>query len=209
MITLLSHFVLLLSTSHSNLVDTIPSCIAYMKTETGTLLTKYEYKGQHWYALRPSANKVIDNNSDKMTTIAFYDSTCHVVGYWTKGGIAGLNRITPDSIQKEKIKLLWTEKDSTKKKNTTPKTPVLSDTIAKMSVAKGATWIEETSCKEDTLYRFENKKAVKDNGVRVFDGLYYNKEGKAVPEGTGCLTRYWWHMYNGKFSRTQFRPGYR
>ncbi|MBP9103900.1 MAG: hypothetical protein KBF82_08570 [Chitinophagaceae bacterium] len=191
--------------------DSIPSCIMDMKKTFPLLsVTEYQYKGQPWFLIVKDtvAEKVV-KNADHQTHLKFYNQECELVCTWTKGGIAALNRVIPDSVEKEKIIKLPTQPDTAAKKNSIPATDILPDTIAKLAIIKGITWIEETNCKEDNLYRFENKKAMKNNGVPVFDGAYFNQQGNAMPKGGGCIQKYWWHLYNGKFSRTQFRPGYR
>jgi hypothetical protein len=188
--------------------DTIPPCIIHIKTETGKLITKYEYKGQYWYAFRTPAMKVIDNTSDKMTTITFYDSTCHVVGRWTKGGIAGLNRVTPDSIDKTKIKPLWAEKDSAAAliKNYIPTLP---DTIQKIALLKKSDWIEEGIYQGKYIYRFQNKVDKPTASNIIFTGSYYSEDGKINPLAKPQTKLWWWHLVAGKYSRTQFRPRYK
>ena len=211
MLHLVSSFLLMLPGGVSNKADTIPPCIAHIKKETGKRLTKYEYKGQYWFSYQP-LEKVVDNNSDKMTTITFYDSTCQVVARWTKGGIAGLNKISPDTVDKKKIIPLWAEKPDTVTAKTAAKTPVantLPDSITRMALSKKINWIEESNCKEVTLYRFEKVTSGNNSSKIEFAGLYYNEQGKAIPKGSSCVTKSWWHLYNGKFNRTQFRPGYR
>jgi hypothetical protein len=197
-----------MQTTFASIQDTIPPCIIHIKTETGKLITKYEYKGQYWYAFRPSAMKVIDNTSDKMTTITFYDSTCHVVGRWTKGGIAGLNKVSPDSIQKDKIVPLWAEKDSIVAaiKN---KTPTLPDTIQKLALLKKSDWIEEGFYQGKNIYRFQTNVTKLGGSNITFKGAYYSEDGKINPVAKPQAKLWYWHLVSGKFSRTQFTPGYK
>jgi hypothetical protein len=42
------------------------------------------------------------NISDRQTIIKFYNDSCNLVCTWIKGGIAGMNKVKPDSIEKEK-----------------------------------------------------------------------------------------------------------
>ena len=211
MLYLVSSFFLMLPARGSSKADTIPPSIAYIKAETGKLLTKYDYKDQQWFSYQP-AEKAVTNNSDKMKTITFYDSTCQVVARWTKGGIAGLNKISPDTVDIKKIIPLWAEKPDTntgKAPAKIPETRTLPDSIIKMALSKKITWIEETNCKQVSLYRFEKITPGSYNSNIEFSGLYYNNHGKAIPKGSNCVSKLWWHFYNGKFNCTQFRPGKR
>ncbi len=191
--------------------DTIPPCINLIKTETGKLITKYEYKGQYWYAFRTPAMKVIDNTSDKMTTITFYDSTCHVVGRWVKGGIAGLNKTTPDTIQKEKIIPLWAEKDTAVNQTSNNKKYILPDTIQKMAIQKKAKWIQQSDCAGKIYYNFQLLSKTNTGNAIVFENINYTAQGKPqakIPAGKTS----WWNISDtnpATFKHTQFRPGYR
>lgn len=210
MIRLLSHFIFLLPIDNSIPVDTIPPCIAYMKTETGKLLSKYEYKGQHWFALQASL-KVTDNNSDKMTTITFYDSTCKTVARWTKGGIAGLNKVTPDTIDKKSIIPLWAEKDTVVKQTSDYKKYTLPDTIQKMVILKKVKWIRQSDCAGKIYYNFQDLSKSGAGNTIAFETMNYNEQAEPqakIPFGKVS----WWRVsetYPVTFTNTQFRPGYR
>ncbi len=210
MIRLLSHFVFIFSNVDITPVDTIPDCISYMKTDTGKLLSKYEYKGQYWYAFQP-ALKVVDNNSDKMTTITFYDSTCHVVAKWTKGGIAGLNNVSPDTVDKKSIIPLWAEKDSAVTKASAYSKTVLPDTIQKMAILKKAKWIQQSDCGWIMYYQFQLLPKPNNGSTICFETTYYTAQGTTqakIPFGKVS----WWHWSDKDsviFKQTQFRPGYR
>jgi hypothetical protein len=190
--------------------DTIPSCIESMKISTGRLLTKYEYKGQYWFAFHPFL-KVIDNNSDKMTTITFYDSTCKIIARWTKGGIAGLNKVTPDTIDKKSIVSLWAEKDTVVKETAGYKKYLLPDTIQKMAIQKKIKWIQQSDCLGKKYYNFQLLSKTNTGSGIAFETMYYNEQGK--PEAKISFGKVsWWHLGDTNpvtFKHTQFRPGYR
>jgi hypothetical protein len=194
----------------SSLQDTIPPCITHIKTETGKRITKYEYKGQYWFAFQSSL-KVVDNNSDKMTTITFYDSTCRVVARWTKGGIAGLNKVTPDTVDKKNIIPLWAEKDTVSKQIADYKKYSLPDTIQKMAILKKAKWIQQSDCAGKIYYNFQLLSTTNTGSTISFENMNYN--GQAKPQAKipfGKLS--WWRVNDSNpvtFTHTPFRPGYR
>ena len=78
--------------------DSLPRCIIEMKTTTESFVTVYEYKGQRWFVFTKINPAPEPNVSDKMNYTKFYDAACKLVCTWKKGGITGMNKVTPDTI---------------------------------------------------------------------------------------------------------------
>jgi len=189
--------------------DSLPPCIGSVLNIEPRTVTQYDYKGQRLYSYKTSYQTRPQNNSDQMTTIRFYDSNCRLVFTWTRGGIAGLNKIIPDSIQKDKIITIRTDTLDTMvvKKIVTPTS--LPDSITKLAALKKSYWIEENNYKGNLLFRFQNPADKSTTSKVTFAGPWYDEKGKIVAVNPSGKT-WWWHTTtNGKFSRTPFRPGFR
>src|SRR6187549_3541988 len=98
--------VLFIHSRTSATIDSLPACIVNISTTDIHTFTEYDYKGQRWFSFTQVAKAPDPKISDKMTITRIYDRNCHLQCTWTKGGIAGLNKISPDTIQKEKIKIV-------------------------------------------------------------------------------------------------------
>lgn len=167
--------------------DSLPACIDSIKNKTSATVAVYDYKGQHWFVVAPKAKTPPTNYSDQMTYIKFYNSNCQLVCTWTKGGIAGLNRVTPDSIEKEKIKLL-----------TQPMPP---DTIQKIARLKNAFDIQEYSYNGKKLYCLTSKipsvTELAKKGISTKSEPYYDETGKLIAtfkratSGTFMRSQHW------------------
>lgn len=162
--------ILLLSGNCYAATDSLPACINTMKISTESSVTEYEYKGQRWFVFTKIIPPVEPNVSDKMTITKFYNDSCRLACTWTKGGIAGLNRVMPDTIEKEKIKNIAE--------------PLLPQTIEKLATAKSALSIEQYTYQGKLLYRLiqlpltANQLAAK--GIKVIDEPYYNEQGTII-----------------------------
>jgi hypothetical protein len=188
--------------------DSLPPCISNSLQIEPRIVTQYDYKGQRLFSYKTSAQTKPNNNSDQMSTIRFYDYNCRLVFTWIKGGVAGLNKTMPDSIQKEKIITIRVDTLDTIVVRKTQSTPVLPDTIAKLALKKNSGWIEESSYKGNYYYRFETPASNSTSQKTTFGGPYYNEKAIIVTPAKSSMIA-WWHIRNGKFSRTPFRPGYR
>ncbi|MEJ7674277.1 MAG: hypothetical protein WKF59_16680 [Chitinophagaceae bacterium] len=75
-----------------------------MKQKDSLLIVdKYDYKGQQWFSMRRMLTLKESQMSDRMYHQEFYNKDCKLVCTLTKGGIAGLNKVLPDTIDKTKI----------------------------------------------------------------------------------------------------------
>ncbi len=192
-----------------NKTKQLPACIAAIQAKDSLVtITEYRYKGQRWFAIGKKASHPEQNNSDKMSTINFYNDSCKIVCSWKKGGIAGLNKVFPDSVQKEKIILADTTTEDSNKITNSQKVS-LPDSIEKLARLKKSSWIEETIYDGKLVYRFPNLSDKKTPSKITFVNPFYDENGIIVT--TVALTRraFWWHKSDGKFSRTQFKPGFR
>lgn len=188
--------------------DSLPPCISNVLHIEPRIVTQYDYKGQRLFSYKTNYQPKLQNNSDQMSTIRFYNYNCQLVFTWIKGGVAGLNKTIPDSIQKEKIITIRVDTLDTivAKKMQSP--PALPDTIAKMALQKNSGWIEESSYKGNYYYRLEAPAPNSNSQKTTFGGPYYNEKAIiSTPAKSSMIA--WWHIRNGKFSRTPFRPGYR
>ena len=162
--------------------DSLPPCINTMKISTESFVTEYEYKGQRWFVFtkinQPHENKI----SDKIYNTKFYDANCKLVCTWTKGGITGFNKVTPDTIEKAKIKKVEIVlEDSIKKYSTNSN--ALPDTILKLALAKNVQEIKEYLYRDKILYTFRYPlyyQPVPNEDNVTIDIPYYDKTGKLI-----------------------------
>ncbi len=85
-------------------VDSLPACILKMKQKDSLLIVdKYDYKGQQWFVMRRMLTLKESQMPDRMYHLDFYNKDCKLVCTHTKGGFAGLNKVSPDTIDKTKI----------------------------------------------------------------------------------------------------------
>ena len=163
--------------------DSLPPSINTMKISTESFVTEYEYKGQRWFMFTkinpPLENKI----SDKIYNTKFYDANCKLVCTWTKGGIAGFNNVTPDTIEKAKIKKVEiAQKDTIK--NPSANLTALPDTIIKLALAKNVQEVEEYVYRNIILYNFNyqlyNNHQLPEKGKVTIDEPYYDKNGKVI-----------------------------
>ena len=150
--------------------DSLPACIVSIKKDTQNLVSEYGYKEQRWFAITKKKNLSPENYPDKMTITKFYNDNCQLVCTWTKGGIAGLNKVAPDTIEKEKIKLL--------------NTLTLPDMIQKVATQKNTKEIQEFIYDGKTLYLIPNNTPpayeLAKKGVATIDEPYYDEKGKLI-----------------------------
>ncbi|MBA3674490.1 MAG: hypothetical protein H0W75_05950 [Chitinophagaceae bacterium] len=165
-------------------VDSLPACILKMKQKDSLLIVdKYDYKGQQWFSMRRMLNLKESQMSDRMNHLEFYNEDCKIVCTWTKGGIAGLNKVTPDTIEKAKIKKIEILlKDSIKKYPVNSN--ALPGTIVKMALAKNVQEIVEYLYQDKILYEFRYplyyKQELPKKGSVTIDDPYYDKNGKVI-----------------------------
>lgn len=188
--------------------DSLPSCVASQLQIEPRTVTYYDYKGQKLYSYKTIYQARPSNNSDQMTTTRFYDSNCRLVCTWTKGGIAGLNKMIPDTIQKDKIIAIRTDTLDTVVVKKLAVITSLPDNISKLAGLKKSNWIEESNYKGNYIFRFQNPADNPTTSKVTFAGAWFDEKGKPIPAVPTGQT-WWWHISNGKYSRTPFRPGYR
>lgn len=209
----LNHTILLILTVSccSNLfaaTDSLPSCVGQVLQVEPRIITYYDYKGQKLYSYKTTYQTRSTNNSDQMTTTHFYDSNCRLVCTWTKGGIAGLNKIVPDSIQKDKIIIICTDTVDTVEIKKLVTITSLPDSIVKLAILKKSNWIEENNYKGNYIFRFQNPADNPTTSKVTFAGAWYDEKGKPVSASPSGKT-WWWHITKGTYVRTPFSPGYR
>ena len=163
--------------------DSLPACINTMKISTESFVTEYQYKGQRWFVFTkinpPRENEV----SDKITHTKFYGANCKLVCTWTKGGITGINKVTPDTIVKAQIKRKEiTSKDTIRKLYIIPAT--LPDTILKLALANNCSEIKEFLYQDKILYNFRYpiyyKQQLPEKGSVTIDDPYYDISGNVI-----------------------------
>lgn len=167
------------------ITDTIPPCINTMKIETGRILSEFDYKGQYWFSFTNPDDTIKNNNSDKLTTWSFYDANCKLVARWQKGGVAGLNKITPDTIDKKKIILIRTlQFDTLQKKETSINH--LPGPVVKVADSLHGMSIQEYKYKGQRLYLVHvlltaiQRKELLNKGIVTVDEPYYDEKGKII-----------------------------
>lgn len=171
-ISLLTSFTIAtISANATGTIDSLPSCIVRMKKNDSLItIVEYNYKAQRWFVIEKKITKPEKNYPDKMTTTKFYNDNCQLVCTWVKGGIAGLNKVVPDTIEKDKIKVL--------------NILTLPDTIQKLGIQKNIKEIQEFSYNGKTLYRILNNTLpayeLAKKGIATIDEPYYDEKGKIV-----------------------------
>jgi hypothetical protein len=117
--------------------------------------------------------------------------------------------MVPYTVEKGKIiTLKVTTFDTTEIKKTNIAIS-LPDTIAKIAALKNSQWIEENSYDGKFIYRFQSLPQNPATSQIAFTAPYFDEKGKAVVPKKMTGRTFWWHKVEGKFSKTQFRPGYR
>ncbi len=188
--------------------DSLPPCIVHLSTKEPVLFYQYEYKGKQLFSFKTAEQLANEkkNISDKMVTTRYYDYNCQLFCTTIKGGVAGLNKIMPDSVEKTKIILVNTiVSDTIVAKKAIP-APALPDTIAQLFKQKKIDWIEEITSDGKRLFRFQLKTT---NSKIVFAGPYYTESGAIGTTGKTTGKGAWWHASGTSFLRTQFRPGFK
>jgi len=181
----LFHIIALNNYPVTAITDTIPPCINTIKIETGHILSKYDYKGQCWFSFTNPVDTTENKNSDKMTTTLFYDANCNVVARWQKGGIAGLNKITPDTIDKKMIVMIRTIKFDTLQKKDSGSNR-LPEPVAKAADLIHGISIQEYMYIGQRLYLIytpltaTNRRELLNKGIVTVDEPYYDEKGKII-----------------------------
>lgn len=158
------------------ITDTLlPPCIKLWKKNNPARVSEYNYKGQRWFVFEGKQQDTLEtNNSDRQTIIKFYNDSCNLVCTWIKGGIAGMNRVKPDSIEKEKIFIIYTEPY-----------PV-SDTLLQIAMSKKSIAIDRYEYKGQVLYKLidsaQSPNELNKKGIKFISESYYNEKGNIVLE---------------------------
>ena len=160
--------------------DTLPPCINNITYATPRAVTEYEYKGQHWFSFTITSPASEKNYPDKLITTRYYNYDCHLMATWMKGGIAGFNKITPDTIEKEKIITLRTIIIDTTNLQKTMPYGHLSDTINKLAQATNASKIKEYNYKGIKLYLLLSPTSNIQIKSTTIDEPYYDETGKII-----------------------------
>ena len=162
--------------------DSLPDCINTMKISSESSVTEYEYKGQRWFGFT-KINQLLENEvSDKIIRTSFYNSECKLIFTWIKGGITGMNKVSPDTIKKTKIKNTGVfAKDVITQY---PDSSALPDTILKMALAQNVQEVMEYLYQDKTLYTFHyrlySNPRLPEKGSVTIDDPYYDKTGKVI-----------------------------
>jgi hypothetical protein len=156
----------LLSIAASAQTDTIPSCLLD-KTKGDSMLQvkQYYYKGQLWYSL---ANKKPVTQSDMIYHIKLMTANCKPVGEWTRGGIAGLNKIIPDTIDTKKI---WLKQSHSF---------FIPDTLGVAASRHSAYKIDAYTYKGEPLYKMISYTTPEQKKQMIIREYYYNYNGKLI-----------------------------
>lgn len=137
-----------------------PDCFTKAGKDTSTFLMRYTYKGETWYLKQ--TKKPETKISDKMVYLKFYNNQCQLVCTWTKGGIAGINKIVPDTIDKDKI------------------IPFVPDTVLKKAIAEKITTVTICRMNDSLVYLISKKTVAQNRSTYYFEDRYYNEDGKLV-----------------------------
>ena len=147
-------------------VDSLPACILKMKQKDSLLIVEeYDYKGQRWFLIGKKTTQPVENYPDKMTTTKFYNHNCQLVCTWTRGGIAGLNKVSPDSIDKTKI-IKIAEK--------------VPEKIMQLAIKNNALSITEYEYLGQTLYFLNTRNNDSTPKPMIVRELYYDKNGREI-----------------------------
>ncbi|MEJ7826597.1 MAG: hypothetical protein WKF91_00315 [Segetibacter sp.] len=148
-------------------VDSVPACILKMKQKDSLLIVdKYDYKGQQWFCLRRMLTLKESQISDQMYHLEFYNKDCKLVCTQVKGGIAGLNKVKPDSIDKTKIVKVTDEK--------------VPEKIMLLAIKNNAASITEYEYQGQTLYFLFKEKDRKAQKMMIVIEPYYDKTGTEI-----------------------------
>jgi hypothetical protein len=142
----------------------IPACLEEKAKDSTWLIQHYYYKGQLWYGFsRKNTAKV----SDYLATIRLANGDCDTVGQWKKGGIAGLNRLTPDTID---VKKLWLRQFHSF---------LLPDTIRSIAKQQHAFSVDAYIYKGEALYLMAVKKILTpaEKSKKIIREYYYRIDG--------------------------------
>ena len=162
--------------SRTLITDTLlPPCIKLWKKNNPARVSEYNYKGQRWFVFESKQQDTLEKNiSDRQTIIKFYNDSCNIVCTWTKGGIAGMNRVKPDSIEKEKIFMIYSEPYS------------VPETLLQIALSKKSIAIDRYEYKGQVLYKLidsaQSPNELNKKDIKFISEYYYNEKGKIVLE---------------------------
>lgn len=163
------------STTAPSVNDTLrslPLCIEALQAKDSLAIAiEYRYKGQRWFVISVKRLEVPSRISDTMTTTRFLDDSCRVVCTWKKGGVAGLNRVIPDTVDKNKL------------------FPFVPDTIRKKAIAEKITVIQVCSYNRNIVYLLSKQTLAQNRSTYHFDDRYYDARGTLVK--TNSYTQTW------------------
>ena len=186
--------------------DSLPTCIKHLAKGNIQSYTEYDYNGKRLFSFAISPKNKPINYYDSLGSIRFYDSSCKLFCTWMVGGIMG-SKMIPYSIEKQQIVTLRVVTFDSIPKREPLSSNNLPDSIAKLALKKNSHWIEETIYDGNRVYRFQDPS---DKSSKItFVNPYFDENGSIVSPVRFMRRAFWWHQVNGKFSRTQFRPGYR
>ena len=142
------------------------ACFLKMKQEDSLLMVnQYDYKGQRWFKMENKTTQPVENYPDKMTTTKFYNDNCQLVCTWTRGGIAGLNKVSPDTIDKTKI-LKFAEK--------------VPEKIMQLAINHNAVSISKYEYLGQTLYFLNKRDNYSTPQTTIVREPYYDKNGSII-----------------------------
>lgn len=213
--------------------DSLPPCINNITYAAPKTVTEYEYKGQHWFSFTITSPASEKNHPDKLITTRFYNYDCQLMATWMKGGIAGFNKITPDTIEKEKIIIIRTQTIDSSDLQEAKKYGQLPDTIKKLALIKNARKIKEYNYKGIKLFCFLSPMSNTTIQTSTIDDPYYDETGKIIliykraskpmfsrsekwiPENVKknevvAISKGEWNRKDNQYIKiSQFTPGYR
>lgn len=147
--------------------SSFPGCLQKNAGDSTLSVQEYYYKGQIWYGVTP---KNIKKVSDYMATTQLFDTACGIIGNWKKGGIAGLNKISPDTIDTKK---LWLRQSHPF---------IIPDTIRIIATQQHASSIDAYTYKGEPLYSMPPKKILSpaEKNKKIIREYYYRADGSVV-----------------------------
>lgn len=141
----------------------IPNCIKDSIDKYEALVALYSYKGQPWFGV---TNRTNNNISDRQIITKFYDTDCRLMATNVKGGIAGINKMTPDTVAISKV------------------LPFITDTIKRISEQLSVKRIAVCNYKGAIVYLLTMQSVAGNRSILKITDNYYSEMGNLILTNT-------------------------
>lgn len=141
----------------------IPKSIKDTINKYEGLVAVYSYKGQQWFGV---TNKANNNISDRQVITKFYDSDCRLIATNVKGGIAGINKMIPDTVEISKV------------------LPLISDAIKRISEQLSIKRIVVCNYRGNVVYLLTVKSDAGNRSTLKITDSYYSEMGDLILTST-------------------------